>query len=294
MRVVGREELPACARLLCAATLRVDAMSTTISGNSWEVDASRDDPDHVSSGSSRYGGREQDDRWRCGMATSREQRESAFRLIYEAYVRGGLGTTNDFGLRVTPYHLLSTTTIFTAALIDGPEAGEVFSTVSLIGDGELGLPLERVYPQEVAERRARGLRLAEVSCLADRRQDFRRFLPVFCALNRWMIQFAQAQAVDQVLVAVHPKHSRFYTRYFGFETIGGLANYPTVRNRPAVALCFDFARDHKSTCANYSLFFGEPIPREELQPVAMTEEEIAHFGAMVDPAFCLDMAGVEG
>src|SRR5690606_20081192 len=98
---------------------------------------------------------------------------------------------------------------------------EAFSTVSLIEDGAFGLPLERTYPAEVEQRRAAGLRLGEVSCLADRRQDFRRFLPVFVALNRWMIQFAQAQQIDQVLVAVHPKHARFYTQYFGFEVVGG-------------------------------------------------------------------------
>lgn len=225
------------------------------------------------------------ERWCCGIASTRAEREAAFRLIYQAYIRGGLGIANTHGMRVTPYHLLPTTTIFTAAAMHGPEAGEAFSTVSLIEDGAFGLPLERTYPTEVEERRAQGLRLAEVSCLADRRQDFRRFFPVFVALNRWMIQFAQAQRLDQVLVAVHPKHARFYTRHFGFELVGGLTNYALANNRPAVALCFNFHRNHRETSPYYNHFFADPIPPEQLQPRAMPPVDIEYFGRLVDPAF---------
>jgi hypothetical protein len=227
--------------------------------------------------------------WRCGIAGTRRERESAFRLIYEAYTRAGLGQPNDAGMRVTPYHLLPTTTIFIATLDSGPEAGTVFSTVSLVIDGAFGLPLERVYDTEVHRRRNEGLRLAEVSCLADRRLDLRRFFPVFVALNRWMIQFAQAQAVDQVLVAVHPKHARFYTRNLGFEAIGGLTSYPTANNRPAVALSFNFHRNHRDTCAYYQHFFHDPIAPQLLQPMPMSEAEMRYFGPMVDPAFTCEL-----
>jgi hypothetical protein len=142
-----------------------------------------DDRDELSSSLGR-------ENWVCAIARRKSEREAAFRLIYNAYVRAGLGVPNEFGMRVTPYHLLPTTTIFVASLRD-PDR-DVFATVSLVGDGAFGLPLERVYPAEVHQRREQGLSLAEVSCLADRRSDFRRFFPVFCALNRVMIQFARA------------------------------------------------------------------------------------------------------
>jgi hypothetical protein len=220
--------------------------------------------------------------WRCQIARTRRQRAAAFELIYNAYLRSGLGLPNPHGMRVTPYHLLPSTTIFTAELDEG--VGEVFSTVSLIGDSPLGLPLERVYPEEVAARRKAGLSLGEVSCLADRRSDFRRFFPVFCALNRWMIQFARAQRMDQVLIAVHPKHARFYTRYMGFEEIGGLTSYPSVCNRPAVALCFDFARNDCYPFPYYENFFGEAIPHAELTPAPMSASDVDYFRGMVDPS----------
>lgn len=256
-------------------------MSTTMSGSAWQV-ASSDDLSIEGVSSPR-------ENWRCQIAASREQREAAFKLIYDAYVRSGLGVPNPHRMRVTPYHLLASTTIFTAQLTNGPEAGQVFSTVSLVGDGEHGLPLERIYPTEVAERRAQGLRLGEVSCLADRRSDFRRFFPVFCALNRWMIQFARAQGMDQVLVAVHPKHARFYTRNMGFEVIGGLTNYPSVCNRPAVALCFDFARNDREPFPYYDRFFSEPLSAAELRPASMSATELRYFGSMVDTAFGVEI-----
>jgi len=221
--------------------------------------------------------------WACAIARERAEREAAFRLIYDAYVRAGLGAPNTFGMRVTPYHLLPTTTIFVASVLD--QGRDVFATVSLVGDGAFGLPLERVYPAEVNQRREQGQSLAEVSCLADRRSDFRRFFPVFCALNRVMIQFARAEAYDQVLVAVHPKHARFYTRYMGFEAIGGLTSYPSVCDRPAVALCYDFAQNDRDPFPYYDRFFSEPIPASQLLPAPMPHGEIEHFGRMVDPAF---------
>ncbi|HTN75497.1 MAG TPA: long-chain N-acyl amino acid synthase [Pirellulaceae bacterium] len=226
--------------------------------------------------------------WHCKVASSRADREAAFRLIYQAYLRGGLGSPNMHQMRVTPYHLLPTTTIFNAQIHSGPECGEVFSTVSLVGDGAFGLPLERVYSQEVAERRERGISMAEVSCLADRRSDFRRFFPVFCAMNRLLIQFARAQGYDQLLVAVHPKHARFYTRNLGFDVIGELTEYPTVRNRPAVPLCYDFAENDRKQLPGYTNYFSQPLPREQLLPAYMSDADVQHFGRMVDPAFKMD------
>lgn len=223
--------------------------------------------------------------WECGIANTRQDREAAFSLIYQAYVRSGLGVPNAHQKRVTPYQLLPTTTIFNAKLTTGEETGFVFSTVSLVCDGTLGLPLEKIYPDLVAHKRAQGFRLAEVSCLADRRRDIRRFFSVFCALNRWMIQFAREAGVDQVLVAVHPKHARFYTRNMGFKVVGDVAQYPSVCNRPAVPLCFDFARNDESHFPYYDRFFASPIPREQLLSTPPTSMEIAEYQKWIDPAF---------
>ncbi|HEX7447584.1 MAG TPA: hypothetical protein VF306_08570, partial [Pirellulales bacterium] len=82
------------------------------------------------------------------VADSFAEREAAFRLVYAAYTRAGLIEQNPFQMRVTPYQLLDTTDMFVAV-----QAGEVISTVSLVSDGEIGLPMEAIYDHEVEKLR---------------------------------------------------------------------------------------------------------------------------------------------
>jgi hypothetical protein len=214
------------------------------------------------------------------IAATRDERVAAFRLVYKSYLRAGLGEPIAHEMRVTPYHLLPTTEVFVAVL-----RGEVISTVSLVADGELGLPMETVYGREVAVHRDRGLFVGEVSCLADRRGHFRSFFPVFLKLSRLMVQYARRQGLDELLVAVHPKHARFYRRFMDFELIGEETAYPAVRNRPAVALHLDFDRIDRERPANYDTFFGQPLPDELLEPQPITLADCDHFRPMVDSSF---------
>src|SRR5216110_2184420 len=73
------------------------------------------------------------------LARSTKQRREAFALVHQAYVRAGLGKPNPLGLRVTPHQVLPTSQIFVGVVKD-----QVVSTVSLIGDGQLGLPMEKM------------------------------------------------------------------------------------------------------------------------------------------------------
>ena len=76
---------------------------------------------------------------------------AAFRLVYETYLNRGLIEPNHFRLRVTPFHLLPTTHTFLAI-----QNQKVICSVSLIGDGELGLPMESIYHEEVNRSRGAG------------------------------------------------------------------------------------------------------------------------------------------
>ncbi len=211
------------------------------------------------------------------VATSTQMRTNAFRLVYEAYVRARLINSNPFRIRVTPYHLLDTTDIFVAVL-----RGEVISTVTLVCDGELGLPMESIYAEEVRALRAEGIRFAEVSALADRRRQMSRTLPVFVKLMRLMAQFARHQGVDQLLIAVHPRHARFYTRFLDFKPLGGVKSYPTVLDNPAVALMLDLSRMKDDHPQNYSTFFGHPIPADQLRRRPMTEMQKRSFASAAE------------
>lgn len=214
------------------------------------------------------------------IAENRHERNSLFRLVYDAYLRAGLERASAIRMRVTPYHLLPTTDAFVAKLRD-----EVISTLSLVVDADLGLPMELVFPDQVGERRERGLCLAEATCLADRRRDFRRALPVFAELCRLMVQTARVRGVDELLVAVHPRHVRFYQRFLAFEVISDLAEYPAVCNRPAVALSLNFNRIDRERPWNYDRFFGKPIPAGELAPRPISLDEAEYLRSIIDPGF---------
>ncbi len=207
-------------------------------------------------------------------------RRSAFRLVYDSYLRAGLCQPNPWRQRVTPYHLLDTTTVFVATV-----DGLVVSTLSLIEDSGKGLPMESIYPKAIQHRRDQGYRIAEVSCLADRRRQTTRFLDTFVKLTRLMAQYARAHGVHQLLVVCHPRHARFYRRFMCFETIGGLTECPHVCDRPAVALCLDFAKADREKPKAWYTFFGESVPRHKLQRPIITHEERRELESMIDSRF---------
>jgi len=214
------------------------------------------------------------------IAATQQERAEAFRLVYNCYLQSGLGEPNPHEMRVTPYHLLPTTEVFLASYDDEP-----ISTVTLVIDGDLGLPMESVYGREVALFRHWGLNVGEVSCLADRRREFRGFFPVFLRLSRLVVQYARRRGLDGLLLAVHPRHARFYQRFMDFELFGRQKAHPAVRNAPAVALFLDFARVDRERPENYDTFFGEPLPDEMLRPCPITAAQREFFHPIVDAGF---------
>jgi hypothetical protein len=212
-----------------------------------------------------------------GLARTTEERLGAFRLIHQAYVRAGLGQPLPLGLRVTKYQIQPQSQVFVGVL-----AGEVVTTVSLIGDGPLGLPMETMFAPEVALLREQGERVCEVSCLADRRQDVRRFLPAFRDMTRLMAQFARYQGIGSLLITVNPRHVKFYTHYLGFVPISRrITDCPHVQNHPAVALRLEFARIDRDRPVCWDQYFGSWIPQSELAPYRIGQYEQELLEAMV-------------
>ena len=205
-----------------------------------------------------------------------EEREAAFRLVHEAYEKIGLMETNAHEMRVTPFHLVPTTDVFVAK--DGPE---VIHSVSFVGDGELGLPMEGAYPREVASRRDLGLRLAEPSCLASRQGYFSRtrMFRISTQVFGLAAQTARANGVDRLILAAHPRHGHIYTHSFGFEQIGGLKSYASVQGNPAVACEHDFVQRDENRYRIYDQIYRTKFAPWELSPKPMSSEELSYFAA---------------
>lgn len=207
------------------------------------------------------------------VASTRYEREAAFELAYRSYLRAGLCAPNELGLRITPYQLLASTDIIFAEL-----RGEVISTLSLVRDGELGLPLEAIYGNEVQERRRAGCRLAEVSCLADRRQEPARFFGLFCELARVMVQMAVHEGLDQLLIAVHPRHARMYQRAMAFEQFGINRSYPAVNGNPAMALSLPLRTARRTEVDKWQRFVGDPLSPTIIaqKPISAVDQRYFH------------------
>jgi hypothetical protein len=218
---------------------------------------------------------------RYKIASTREEREAAFHLVYNSYLQAGLGEENYYQMRVTPYHLTDHSEVFVAKRGD-----KVVFTMTLIVDGsDLGVPMASVYGDEVDRLRNQGLRLGEVSCLADCQRHVKEFFPIFLATSRLMVQYARYRGLDALVAAVHPRHARFYHRFMDFQFFGLRKTYPTVRNHPAVALWLEFARIDREIPAQHKFFFGEKIPYQHLVPQPISEDEREYFRPMIDHKF---------
>lgn len=167
----------------------------------------------------------------CCCATSLEQVESAWRLVYERYSQMGLIDENPFGI-----HAVLTGVGPHACVIWGPDGLEVGYTMTLFRDNPMGLALDSVYPQYLDELRRNGCRLLEVGMLADRRQCAARGVAALFRMMRWAIYYGLHTDLTDIVIGVHPRHVQFYERCYGFENFAPPTSYPLVRNNPVVPL----------------------------------------------------------
>ena len=204
------------------------------------------------------------------IARSKEELLAAFRLVYRSYSRSGLVAENPSRLRLTPFHLLPESEVLIAKL-----RGTVFTTISLFVDGNHGLPMESMYLKEISTLRQRGLRIAEVGSLADRRNDQFRFIETLAILGRLLAQSAVHRNVDTLVAVVHPRHAKLYKRLLGFKQIGDHTSCPYANGNPAEAMYLRFA-DYDGT--NFlDRFFSDPIAPRELEMFDWPKDLKWHF-----------------
>lgn len=214
----------------------------------------------------------------CKIASSMADFDSAFELVYQKYLSKGLIEPNPFARRVVPYHLNNSTTTFIAY-----RGGSAVCTTTLVGDSSDGLPLEALYPAEIERKRLAGLRLAEVSCLAGCGSGSdRNFHRLFMKLMRILGQHAERFGIDQLVVAVHPRHARYYQRTMGFQQFGGEVRYESLQDAPAVGIALDFEQGKINRPPAFDMIFGSKLPLAEIMPRPMPQDYVDYFEPMVD------------
>lgn len=207
------------------------------------------------------------------MASTRAEWEDALRLVTDTYRSRGYENCGPGQLRFTPYHALPDTNVFVA------KHGErVLMTMTLVSDNTLlGLPMEVLYGDEINQLRADGRYMVEATSLADQGLQLQEFIPVFTTLMRVMAQFGIYCGANTWVIAINPRHRRYYAKVMGFVAFGPQRNYPYVQNHPAEAYMLDPLLLKTNAPDMYRHIFGEWLPPEELRPRSMPPELILEF-----------------
>ena len=217
-------------------------------------------------------------------ASSRDELEKAYRLVYQSYLRRGYLAPDPDKIRVTAFNALPGTATFTSVVKDS-----VVATVSLVPDTPAQLPMDAIYHDKLQALRDSGRRLCEVTMLADRRVDIRRTLPMLLRLMKLVFDYTVLvlKATD-LCITINPRHDDFYRRYLLFTPLGELRRYPSVRNNPALARRLDLVTVRERCKGNdllQRLFYENRTPVPVFQNrYKMTSADLAYFLVEVSPA----------
>jgi N-acyl-L-homoserine lactone synthetase len=181
------------------------------------------------------------------IAAGRDELSAIYRLRYEAYLRKGYISPNSSGMKTDEWDELSTTIQFVAL-----NEGKVVGAVRLVLDSPKGLPMERVFPREVADLRAQGRKVAEASTLVVDTCNYEPAQRTWLRLCKALWQEAEAQRVNDLCIALTRNHLNLY-RSLLFERIGegkryqalkGVFAYPLRLRIGSVKLSASLKRSH--------------------------------------------------
>lgn len=227
-----------------------------------------------------------------GLASDTDTLDAAFRLVHDQYVSRRYMDPHPSGRRLSLHNALPTTKVFVARKGD-----DVLGTVSVVQDSVLGLPMDEIYDEELIQLRRERRGIAEVSALAIRSECRALGLPILMRLVRMIVVYtAEVARLDDLCIAVNPRHVSFYQKALSFTMFGPLRGYQKVNGAPAVAMHCDLGfvrrlmaetslRDRVTDDLCGFLFAPEPYAeltsslRDDLPWSVLTPQQFHHFFA---------------
>lgn len=170
------------------------------------------------------------DRPAIKFAESKDEMTQAFSLVYQVYRKKKFITEpKPHRMLYSIYSLLPQTThiIAKSYLTVISNLTEIFDTP------EFGLPMDVIYKPELDILRDQGRKIVELGSLATPQEH--RWKNIFHYLVQMMYWYSVYCHVDDVCIAINPRHERYYKYLFPFETLGPKRHYPRV-DAPAVCL----------------------------------------------------------
>jgi hypothetical protein len=155
----------------------------------------------------------------------------AWELLYRVYLRAGFVAPNRFELHTFPEAINEGSAVILTKI-----QGLTVGTITAIGDGPAGLPLDSVYHNELQTLRKHGSSLIEVGLFGDRRDDMDRSFVAVLELMRYTFWFGRHTNRSDFVCGIPPRRAKLYARAFGFDIIGNPTSYSSVEDNPVVLL----------------------------------------------------------
>ena len=181
---------------------------------------------------------------------------AAWHLVYQRYLIAGLIDPNEQEIHAT-LHAIQEQSLVVVGSINGAVA----STLTIMPDGQRGLPLDSVYRPEIDDLRAQGRKLLEVGLLADRREEIKRYMNSLMCMFMYPWFFARYTTSD-IVCGVHPHHAEFYEKALGCVQYGPDRTYPRVKDHPVTLLRLDIEASLNSDRLPRAtkIFIENPLP----------------------------------
>jgi len=165
-------------------------------------------------------------------ACSPQDLKAAYQLVHEVFVHSGYMQPVAEGIRLRVYEVSPDTATFIAK-----KDGKVVGVLSVVADSvELGLPSDLSFKEELDEKRAKNLKLCEMTNQVIS-TEYRKS-SVMTELMRAAIAYIVTEGFDLTLATVSPNHSNFY-KVLGFSAISTVRSYSEKLHDPVIALCMD-------------------------------------------------------
>lgn len=208
----------------------------------------------------------------CRPATTKEDLQDAYHLVYEEYLRRKLCKEDASTLQYNFFCMLPGSRTFLLEI-----EGEVVGTISVIIDSPCGIPMETLFPDKVGQFRQKGRHIAEVCLLAlDKKHfgnksflmtDLRKLSGAF-KLFKMVFDYARFKVgATDLFIAMHPKHRDLY-QYLMFDAAGPVRSYHRVEGKSVLPMRMEverFVLTLPKQLSVYKYFLEERISPEVLE-----------------------------
>lgn len=166
------------------------------------------------------------------IADSQTSFKKVFELAYQVYQDKGYSQNRQLKMEVLPIDAHSDTLI---AFMEN-DNNEVVASLTLYFDGNLFLPADNIFYDELNLLRAEGVKFAEVSRFVIK-QNYQHQKEILVGLfNTFYIHAFRVMNIDEFIIEVNPRHVDYYRKILGFTQFSEVKECPRVNNAPAVLL----------------------------------------------------------